>query len=188
MDKNLHLNATNQKIVPLLAQGMTQGRIAEEAGISRQRVNQIANQDNIREIVRAAQTQLINDNLNNVLYNQRRKIELAREIIDGNGTQLITGVNQKGQEKTVIADRVPGVDNKTILELADKAENRIGQGIGIFPTHTQSVQYIQLTAGRDMVLSDDVLDIIGRHVTEAIEGKVEEIEASTLQDAGDEGS
>ena len=50
------------------------------------------------------------------------------------------------------------------------------------------MQYIQLTAGRDMVLSDDVLDIIGRHVTEAIEGKVEEIEASTLQDAGDEGA
>ena len=117
----------------------------------------MAAQDNIQEIVRAAQTQLINDNLDNVLYNQRRKIELAKDVLSKEGV-----TPEECNEA------------KTILELADKAENRIGQGIGIFPTHTQSVQYIQLTAGRDMILSDDVLDIIGKHVSLAIEGEVEE--------------
>jgi hypothetical protein len=110
-----------------LINGASQVQAARQAGMDRGTLRHNltpALQDRIRQ----AQIDLIDASLQKAVENQQLKIEAANTELNS---------YKRG------SDLRPGA--KTILELADKAEDRLLQSVGINPSHTQSAQYLNLT-------------------------------------------
>jgi hypothetical protein len=139
------LTATERKALPLLMEGKNTVETARALGQTHQNISKIARKDNIRELVQKAQEQLIQENLSKVLENQKRKVEIAHGILNDE-TRTAKDYNEA----------------KTILELADKVEQRIGQGVGIFPAHTRSQVFIQINDG-GQPMAPEVLNLLKLH-------------------------
>jgi len=155
----MNLSRNERETLPLLIEGKPQIEIAQTVGICQQRVSQIANKENIREIVEKAQQQLINQSLNTAIANQSRKIELANIILSGKKKKR----DPKDTHNIGLpVHQIPTVKDSDILELAEKAEQRIMQSVGIAPSHAQSLVFTQIFNQTNQVLSPEVLKLMDK--------------------------
>ena len=164
----MKLSGNEIKALPLLIEGKPQKEIAQAMGICQQRVSQIANKDNIRDLVEKAQEELINNSLQTAISNQSRKIELAQTILSGKKKKR-NPHETYNEEKPV--HQLPTILDKDILELAEKAEQRIMQAVGIAHSHSRSSVFINIMNQTNQVLSEEVLRLMDR-----AEGSIIDIE------------
>lgn len=155
-------------------EGGTVRAIAADMGIDKGTVSKVLRSDDIRAMIESAQSKLINDSLSTVVSNQLRKIELSR--------QILTGDNQD--------NAIPTVKDKDILELADKAETRIMQSVGIAPSHTTATVFQQIFNSNMAVISPQVLDMLKDRDTRPvldIEPDLPDIDSPDLVQSGGDG-
>lgn len=161
------MNATDKKAIPLLATNVYQADIADELGISQPAVSKIANKADVKALVDKAQLKFVQAGTQIAIDSQLDKIKAGKAIL-ANETNPDTKpfINDKG--KVVYQPYINGVDNGAILQLADKVEQRLLQSVGILPTHMQSNVYLTLIAAGDIHLSNDVINILQKHLTQDI--------------------
>jgi len=148
--KNGHRVTDKEKAaLPLLIEGRPQREIAEKTGMCQSTVSAIKNKDGIRELIEQAQQKIIDKGLDQVINNQLRKIALGKTIL-----------SKKHSEDNIITHEIPTIEDKTLLELADKAENRLMQSVGLAPSYSQSNAFLQIINNNQAVLSPEVLDLL----------------------------
>ena len=134
--------------------GGTVREIAAAVGCDKGTVSKVLNSGDIKSIIEQAQKKLIDDSLETVVANQIRKIELGRQILS----------KESGDKHNAIGS----VKDKDLLELADKAETRIMQSIGIAPAHTQSQVFLAISNQINNLLAPEVLDLLQRRATDTV--------------------
>ena len=144
----MQLTENEKKIVPSIIDGVRQSAIAAQLGVSQQYISKVNNKDHIREVVERAQRKLIDESLETVIGNQVRKIQLA---------SIILSENIEGEERK---DQISTVKDKDLLDLADKAETRIMQSIGMGGAHTQAPVYLNIVNQTNAVLTPEVLQLL----------------------------
>ena len=152
--------------------GKTYSDISQSTGVPKTTISRVLNSAEIKARIEAAQQELIDGSLATVISNQLRKIELSR--------QILTGDNQD--------NTIPTVKDKDILELADKAETRIMQSVGIAPSHTTATVFQQIFNSNMAVISPQVLDMLRQRDTGPvldIEPDLPDIDSPDLESGGD---
>ena len=136
------------EVVGLLTEGETGDDIAAMVGVSNATVSRLKNKPDIKALVRKAQETLINDSLDTAISNQTRKMEIGKLILSGQATAP-TSTDQpqsdKPADKASARSVIPTVDDKDLLALADRAENRLMQSIGLAPSHTLGQTFIAIS-------------------------------------------
>ena len=139
---------TKNEVVGLLTEGETGDDIAAMVGVSNATVSRLKNKPDIKALVRKAQETLINDSLDTAISNQTRKMEIGKLILSGQaGPPVSTDQPQsdKPTDKASSRSVLPTVDDKDLLALADRAENRLMQSIGLAPSHTLGQTFIAIS-------------------------------------------
>jgi predicted transcriptional regulator len=118
----------------MLSMGHTQSEAADSIGMSQQSVSLLAKQKTAKAIIEHIQVRYVLKAAKLAINNQLHKIKRANKILRDPETYPSKDLDQY----------------KTILELADKAEYRVAQMIGITPAHTASYIFNTLIqAGTD---------------------------------------
>ena len=143
---------TKNEVVGLLTEGETGDDIAAMVGVSNATVSRLKNKPDIKALVRQAQEDLINLSLKTTIDNQARKIELGKLILSGQATAPISTDQPQSDttpantsDKASARSVIPTVDDKDLLALADRAENRLMQSIGLAPSHTLGQTFIAIS-------------------------------------------
>ncbi len=109
--------------------GATQTAAAQASGVHESTLRWALNRDpDLQDRIRNAQISIINSSLLKAITNQELKISAGNKEI----TKYHDGKELHDQAKT-------------ILELADRAESKLLESVGIYPSHTQSIQVLNLT-------------------------------------------
>lgn len=161
------MNATDKKAIPLLATNVYQADIADELGISQPAVSKIANKADVKALVDKAQLQFVQKGTQIAIDSQLDKIKAGKAIL-ANKANPKQKTLKDSEERILNQSYINGVDNGAILQLADKVEQRLLQSVGILPTHMQSNVYLTLIAAGDIHLSNDVIQILQKHLTQDI--------------------
>jgi hypothetical protein len=172
MKENPGRSERDRTIVEKRLAGGTMAQIAADVGVCKSTVHYTLNSSEIKSLIEQAQKKLIDDSLQTVVSNQIRKIELAK--------QILTGKDKDGKSKGKDSHAIATVKDKDILELADKAETRIMQSVGIAPSHTTATVFQQIFNSNMAVISPQVLDMLRQRDT----GPVLDIEPDLPDEEG----
>lgn len=155
--------STEQKayITQELISGKSQCQIARDLGVYPSTVNRIAHRDDIAKQIKDAQAELISTALRNAVKNQAAKIAMSTKILDK--------VDNNGETHPL---------DKTVLELADRAEANLLAATGIGPSHATSVQINNILVDNRVQLSPVVqgllADRLGSVIQEPIDADFED--------------
>ena len=155
--------AQEQQIAGLLTEGQTGAAIAQTMDMSESMVSRTKRKPDIKALVRKAQETLINDSLDTAIANQTRKMEIGKLILSGQATAP-TSIDQpqtdKPTDKASSRSVLPTVDDKDLLALADRAENRLMQSIGLAPSHTLGQTFIAISNSFNQSTDPAVLKLL----------------------------
>lgn len=143
----------------MIVAGATQREAAAAIGLHPTNLcRNLANKDELRAMIREAQVKLIAGSLDKAVQNQQDKIEISGQML----------------KRVAKGDDLPK-GAKTLLELGDRAEDRLLQSVGIAPAHTQSIQFQQLVIAGGSELSPTVERLLASHIAgDVIEAQVED--------------
>ncbi len=112
-----------------MMQGKSQSAAGEMVGVNRNTIAKYINNADIQDIIKTNQLRVINEGVAEAVENQLLKIKisnnLAGSVLAGN-TEL-------------------PMYYKTYAELGHDAEKQVLNSVGIYPSHAQSIQVLQLT-------------------------------------------
>lgn len=133
------------KAMSLLIEGESQHKVSEKIGVSQPTISRLANEETVKEMIESAQLRLYSENLEKIVDNMGNLISQAHKILSDEDS-----TPQKVH------------DAKTLLELANRVQQRILQGAGIFPSSSQSIliQNIQNQTNIPGVLSPTGLEYL----------------------------
>ena len=156
------LNNTAE-IVALSAAGESQRAIAKALGCSTPTVNSRLKKSEVKALVERISQEIIIQSAGLLVGNHIKCLKKAGKIYERLETEPSPGVHV--DPKTGKASRIEELSEseKAILALADKKEGRIGQTMGIFPSHAPSVLIQNIfQAGSAAVLLPNVAAALGQ--------------------------
>ena len=159
--------AQEQQIAGLLTEGQTGAAIAQTLDMSESMVSRTKRKPDIKALVRKAQETLINASLDTAISNQTRKMEIGKLILSGQATAPISTDQPQSDttpantsDKASARSVIPTVDDKDLLALADRAENRLMQSIGLAPSHTLGQTFIAISNSFNQSTDPAVLKLL----------------------------
>ena len=129
--------------IGMLVEGRNQREIAKQVGLSQPTISRLANQDEIKDLVETSQLRLYSEGLEMVVDNALNIIRQAHKLLS---------------DPDVTPERIHAA--KTLLDLADKKEDRIGRGAGILPAGKRSEVLINIINQTNSVISPDVIELL----------------------------
>jgi hypothetical protein len=153
-----------QQVAIMRAQGCSGIQIAEATGLPVRTTYNILQKDELNQLIKQAQNDLIKDALSIAIDNQVSKIK--------SGKRITTAIDNQ-QELSA--------GSVKLLELAHDSEKQLLQSVGIHPSHTQSIQINNILVDARSELSPAVEALLVSHFTgkgDAIEAEYEAQEVS----------
>lgn len=136
-----------QKLIIMRANDQSLGTISEATGLPPSTAYRYIQKDEINQLIKKAQTDLIKDALEIAIENQTAKIKSGKRI---------AGQIDAGKELS------PG--SVKLLELAHDSEAKLLQSVGIHPSHTQSIQINNILVDNRSELSPAVEALLMSHL------------------------
>jgi hypothetical protein len=137
-----------QTAITMRAQGESYNAIAAATELNKGTIFHKLEKDEINQLIKKAQTDLIKNSLTTAIQNQTNKIKSGARI---------AGDIDAGK------DLSPG--SVKLLELAHDAEGKLLQSVGIHPSHTQSIQINNILVDARSELSPAVEALLVNHIT-----------------------
>jgi len=143
----------------LLLEGCSCAEIARREGKSPTTISEWVgrNKEEIQKIVEAAQMRMIDENLDTVVENQRMKIHL------GNWKLKAAIPDKEGVIKKEL-----GSEDKLVMELADKAEDRLMKSIGLASSVSQSTVIQNIFNQQNNIISDGMSKMLAKYSEEDV--------------------
>lgn len=130
-----------------LASGKSQNEAAALVNVPRSTMRYNLERDDVQNIVKQGQLQLISDALQNAIQNQVDKIKTSGTLIStfSQGKNLPDGY-------------------KTYAELGARAEEKLLESVGIHTAHTQSIQVNNILVDARSEMSPTVEALLSKHL------------------------
>ncbi|MFA5340594.1 MAG: hypothetical protein WC332_02340 [Clostridia bacterium] len=145
--------------------------IAASIGVSAMTAHRNLQKDEINQLIKNAQTKLIQNGLDTAIDNQIKKIKLSQKITDqiDNGEELKSGAVKA-------------------LELGHDAEKQILQSVGIHNAHTQSITLNQILVDNRTELSPAIESMLMSHMKNISGANIEDAEIIESVEGNDQDS
>lgn len=140
------------------AEGASLQAIGNALGVTKQTAQYHIKKDQLQQLIKNAQTELINQSLMTAVDNQINKIKASQTI-----------TNKILNEEKLTDGAVK------LLELGHDAEKQMLQSTGIHPSHTQSIQINNILVDNRQELSPAIESLLAKHLQ--VEGKVIDVES-----------
>jgi len=137
-----------QTAAVMRAQGKSYQEIEQQAGIPHSVAHRAFQKDELNQLIKQAQNDLIKNALGIAVQNQSDKIVAGRNII------------KQIESKEELAQGAV-----KLLELAHDAEGKLLQSVGIHPSHTQSIQINNILVDNRSELSPAVEAMLMAHIS-----------------------
>jgi len=138
-----------QQAAIMRAQGISYQAIEETIGLPHSVAHRAFQKDEINQLIKQAQIDLISGSLRDAVANQAAKIQAAGKI-----------VRTIADGKTLI---LPDGTTK-LMELGARAEEKLLESVGIHPSHTQSISLTQIMIDARSELSPTVERLLVEHL------------------------
>lgn len=145
---------TKTKAKTMLAEGLSQRKIADELAISKTAVHSI--KKNNKDLIEKIHQDIINDNLDRIKRGIRQDIETGEDI----------------RELQAAGDY--DKDTNTVLTRIDKREEHILKSVGIFPSQTLAFQV-------QNIYNDNRQQVISPHIMKLLQGQMDEVEGEVVE-------
>lgn len=142
-----------QTAIVMRAQGEGYNKISDTIGLNKGTIHHKLQKDEINQLIKKAQTDLIKNSLTTAINNQTEKIKASAEIV----------------KKVTQGEKLTDGSVK-LMELGHDAEKQLLQSVGIHTSHTQSIQVNNILVDNRSELSPAIERMIMAHLG----GKVEQ--------------
>lgn len=143
------------------AAGVHRCDIAAELGVTGAAITKHLNKDETAALIAASQARILEEALSTAIDNQISKIKIGKVLVKN---RLEEGYDKGSREDIT--------DRGQWLNLAERAENKLLESVGIHASHAQSIQIANIlnVSGADM--PDEIRDLI-----QAVRGRETVLEA-----------
>lgn len=138
----------------MYATGASERQVAAAIGCSPANAHYLKDRDDLQQIIKAAQINLIKNSVEKAVTNQIDKINIGDTIT-----------------KKIVAGEKLNSGAVKLLELAQQCENRVLESVGIHNAHTQSIQVNNILVDNRSELSPAVERLLMQHMTGAIDAE-----------------